>query len=73
MTKVTIDEAAAKLQTLVKEVMDGNEVLITKDDQPVARLISVRARARSMAPSRGWRRRAGSALSMWTTAANPTS
>ena len=43
MTQVTIDEAAAKLQALVKEVMDGNEILITKDDQPVARLVSVKA------------------------------
>lgn len=44
MTQVTVDEAAAKLPALVKEVMDGNEVLITKDDQPVARLVSVKPR-----------------------------
>jgi len=40
MTNVTIEEARAKLSELIDHVKGGDEVVITRDDQPVARLIA---------------------------------
>ena len=38
MHTVSIEEAAAHLPELIDEARKGGEVLITQDDQPVARL-----------------------------------
>ncbi len=38
MTKVSIEEAQAKLQDLIHSLPPGEEVTITEDDQAVARL-----------------------------------
>ena len=40
MTSVTIQEAQAKLPDLIHQLTPGAEVLITENDQPVARLVS---------------------------------
>lgn len=40
MTSVTIQEAQAKLPDLIHGLMPGNEVLITENNQPVAKLVS---------------------------------
>ncbi len=39
MTSVTIDEAQANLSQLVDKLAPGEEVVITRNEQPVARLI----------------------------------
>jgi prevent-host-death family protein len=39
MIPVTIDEAKARLSTLIKQVERGEEVVITRDKKPVARLV----------------------------------
>lgn len=36
---ITIEEAQAKLPELIAKLTPGEEVVITKDDQPVAKLI----------------------------------
>jgi prevent-host-death family protein len=40
MSIVTIQEAQAKLLDLIHKLMPGEEVLITENNQPVARLVS---------------------------------
>ncbi len=40
MATVTIQEAQARLSELIHRLMPGEEVLITENDQPVARLVS---------------------------------
>jgi prevent-host-death family protein len=39
MTSVTIDEAKMQLAVLIEQVERGEEVTITRDDKPVARLV----------------------------------
>jgi antitoxin (DNA-binding transcriptional repressor) of toxin-antitoxin stability system len=38
MQTVRLDEAQSRLPELVDSLADGNEILITRDDQPVAKL-----------------------------------
>lgn len=38
MSSITIEEAQAKLAELIDGLKTGDEVVITKDDRPVARL-----------------------------------
>jgi prevent-host-death family protein len=40
MSIVTIQEAQARLSDLIHKLMPGEELLITENDQPVARLVS---------------------------------
>ena len=40
MSIVTIQEAQAKLSDLIHKLMPGEEVLITENNQPVAKLMS---------------------------------
>jgi prevent-host-death family protein len=42
MTTVTLAEAQAHLPELVEKVAAGEEIVITRDDTPVARLVSSR-------------------------------
>jgi len=44
MTQVSIEEVVAKLQSLLNEVLEGREILITQDNRPVAKLVSVKGR-----------------------------
>lgn len=39
MESVTIQEAQARLADLIHRVMPGREIVITENDQPVARLV----------------------------------
>ena len=39
MNMVTIEEAQAKLSELIDKLTPGEEVVITQNDQPVARLV----------------------------------
>jgi prevent-host-death family protein len=39
MTTVTIDAAKSQLSTLIEQVECGDEVIITRDEKPVARLV----------------------------------
>jgi prevent-host-death family protein len=41
--RVNIDEAATRLSQLVDQAADGEEVLITRDGRPVARLTALRS------------------------------
>ena len=45
-TTVTIEEAQAHLTELVARLVPGEEIVITRDEQPVAKLIGQRAAAR---------------------------
>ncbi|MBI3467885.1 MAG: hypothetical protein HY000_33175 [Planctomycetes bacterium] len=44
MTRLTIEEAQAKLPELIGKLAFGEEVLITEQNQPVARLVGQRAK-----------------------------
>jgi prevent-host-death family protein len=44
MTSVTIQEAQAKLPDLIRRLLPGDEVVITENDQPVAKLVSETAK-----------------------------
>ncbi len=46
MPTVTIAEAQSKLTELIDQMMPGEEVVITENDQPVARLIATAPRQR---------------------------
>jgi len=39
MTKISVRDAGARLSELIRELKPGDEVLITENDRPVARLI----------------------------------
>jgi prevent-host-death family protein len=41
MTTVTLQEAQAKLADLIQSLMPGDEIVITENNQPVARLVPV--------------------------------
>ncbi|MGH8058946.1 MAG: type II toxin-antitoxin system Phd/YefM family antitoxin [Candidatus Entotheonellia bacterium] len=43
---ISIEEAQAKLPDLIDKLGPGEEVVITKDDQPVAELVSQQKEAR---------------------------
>lgn len=50
MTTISIQQAQAKLSDLIHNLAPGDELVITENDQPVARL--VRESARFQAPVR---------------------
>jgi prevent-host-death family protein len=56
MTQVSIKVAETQLAKLIRAAREGEEVVITEGDQPVARIVSVPEASREAAP----RRRAGS-------------
>ncbi len=39
MSTVTVEEAQALLPKLIEQLHDGGEIVITRDDQPVAKLV----------------------------------
>jgi prevent-host-death family protein len=41
MTEVTIHEAKTHLSRLIQDVLNGEEVIITRNHQPVAKLVPV--------------------------------
>ena len=43
MTTISIQEAEAKLSELIRSLKPGEEVVITEDDHPVARLVHAAA------------------------------
>jgi antitoxin (DNA-binding transcriptional repressor) of toxin-antitoxin stability system len=59
MTTVTLKEAQANLAGLIAELKPGEEILITEEDRPVARLVAEAANARKP-------RRPGSAIGKLT-------
>ena len=40
MSTVTVEEAQAKLPELIDKLVPGEEVIITRNEQPVAKLVS---------------------------------
>jgi prevent-host-death family protein len=46
MSSVTIEEAQAKLTDLIHKLGPGEEVVITENNQPVAKLVSERSATR---------------------------
>lgn len=47
MSSLTIQEAQAKLSELIHDLKPGDEVVITDNDRPVARLVAAEQRQRS--------------------------
>ena len=50
MSSLTVQEAQAKLSELIHNMKPGDEVVITENDEPVARLVS--AEQKNRAPRR---------------------
>jgi antitoxin (DNA-binding transcriptional repressor) of toxin-antitoxin stability system len=46
MSSLTVQEAQAKLSELIHDLKPGDEVFITDNDQPVARLVAAEQRQR---------------------------
>ena len=44
-TMITVDEAQAKLKELIHHLAPGDEVIITENQQPVAKLVSAQTKA----------------------------
>jgi prevent-host-death family protein len=42
MTTVSLEEAQANLSKLLEKVADGQEIIITRDDMPLAQLMPIR-------------------------------
>lgn len=61
MSPITIQEARANLDELIHRLSPGEEVVITENDQPVAKLVATQAPPRKI-PKLGTQR--GSVLSM---------
>jgi antitoxin (DNA-binding transcriptional repressor) of toxin-antitoxin stability system len=61
MSTITIQEARATLDELIHRLTPGEEVVITENDQPVAKLVAAQPPPRKM-PKLGTQR--GSVLSM---------
>jgi antitoxin (DNA-binding transcriptional repressor) of toxin-antitoxin stability system len=61
MATITIEEARVKLDELIHRLTPGEEVVITENDQPVAKLVAAPPKARKV-PKLGTQR--GSVLSM---------
>ena len=53
MRVVNISQAKALLSRLVEEAADGEEIVITKHNRPVARLVALEASTRPRKPG-GW-------------------
>jgi antitoxin (DNA-binding transcriptional repressor) of toxin-antitoxin stability system len=53
MPTLTIEEAQARLPDLIHHLMPGDEVVITENEQPVAKLIAPRAEQPHPIPGRG--------------------
>ena len=60
MYRIDLDEAKERLTDLIRNALDGEEVVITQDDQPVVKLVPMTARTP--------RRRSGSARGLITMA-----
>lgn len=61
MTTISLQEAGANLEELIHRLSPGEEVVITENDQPVARLIAASPPSRRI-PKLGTQR--GSVISM---------
>jgi prevent-host-death family protein len=53
MATVTLQEAQAKLSDLIHQLSPGEEVIITENDQPVAKLVAPQAEKPHPLPGRG--------------------
>lgn len=53
MATVTIQEAQAKLPDLIHQLMPGEEVVITENNQPVAKLVAPPVEKQRPLPGRG--------------------
>jgi antitoxin (DNA-binding transcriptional repressor) of toxin-antitoxin stability system len=62
MTSVTIQEAQSRLTDLIHRLSPGEEVVITENDQPIARIVPTPVRAKKTARQLGTMR--GSVLYM---------
>ena len=64
MTTVTIQEAQSRLTDLIHRLSPGEEIVITENDQPVARLVPAPAVAVASKKARQLGTMKGSVLSM---------
>jgi len=52
MTRVTVHEAKTHLSRLLEEVEKGGEVIISRRDKPIARLVPIEAKRPERIPGR---------------------
>ncbi len=63
MQTVTVEEAQAQLSRLISQIGSGEDVVITQDDKPIAKLVSVNGSEAKKDKPRP-RRQAGTAKGM---------
>jgi prevent-host-death family protein len=52
MQTITLEEAQSHLAEIIDKLLPGNEVVITRNNQPVARIVSAAAEAPHPVPGR---------------------
>jgi len=52
-TTITVEEAQASLKELIHKLAPGEEVVITENEQPIARLVTEQVRSARPAPGLG--------------------
>lgn len=53
MKRITLDEAKANLQDIIQDVIDGDEVIITKDNKSLVKIIPVKKKIPTFGSARG--------------------
>ena len=53
MTMISVSEAETKLRDLVREARSGKEIILTDENEPVARLVSIPAKTTRPRPRFG--------------------
>ena len=53
MASVTIEEAQAKLPEIIHRLLPGDELVITENQQPIAKLVSEKPASRTARPGPG--------------------
>ena len=51
---IPVDEAQVKLKELIEKLAHGEEVILTENHVPVAKLVGAASHARTAARSRAW-------------------
>ncbi|MBF0564512.1 MAG: type II toxin-antitoxin system prevent-host-death family antitoxin [Nitrospirae bacterium] len=53
MKRITLDEAKANLQAIIQDVIDGNDVIITKDNKSLVKIVPMKKKTPTFGSARG--------------------
>ncbi len=52
-TTISVEEAQARLQDLIRQLAPGEELILTENQQPVAKLVGAQAKPKTSRPGPG--------------------